>query len=328
MTSAPDDGDRITTPPIVAVLGASGFIGKHVTRRLEARGAQVRPVVTPRLVTSARALDEIEADARSPRWAPDRHHLLKQLRDVDAVVIAAGVAVATGSGDDLFGANALLPALVSAAAPATARVVHVSSAAVQGRRPVLDESTETAPFSDYSRAKALGEQAVLRGHSRAVCFRPTSVHGAGRGVTRTLARVVSSPFASVAGRGDGPTPQVLVENVADAIAFVTLTPRAVPSVVLHPHEGMSVAQLVRVLGDREPRHIPVAVARGIVSLAAIVGRRSSRAAGVGRRLEMLWFGQAQTPGWLAECWEPLSGPGEWERLRTPDDTSDQPQAGR
>jgi len=274
-------------------------------------------------VTSARTLDEIEADARSPRWAPDRHHLLEQLRDVDAVVIAAGVAVATGSGDDLFGADALLPALVSAAAPATARVVHVSSAAVQGRRPLLDESTETAPFSDYSLAKALGEQAVLQGNPGAVCFRPTSVHGAGRDVTRTLARVASSRFASVAGRGDGPTPQVLVENVADAIAFVTLTPREVPSVVLHPHEGMSVAQLVRVLGDREPRHVPVAIARSIVGLAVIAGRRSSKAAGVGRRLEMLWFGQAQTPGWLTDCWEPIAGPGDWERLRTPDDASDQ-----
>lgn len=309
----------------VAVLGASGFIGQHVTRRLEARGALVRSVVAPRLVTSARALDEIEADARSPRWAAERDDLLEQLRDVDAVVIAAGVAVATGSGDDLFGADALLPALVAVAAPATARVVHVSSAAVQGRRPVLDESLETEPFSDYSLAKALGEQAVLRGHPGAVCFRPTSVHGAGRGVTRTLARVVSSPFASVAGRGDGPTPQVLVENVADAIAFVTLTPLAVPSVVLHPHEGLSVAQLVRVLGGREPHHIPVSVARAIVGLAAILGRRSSRAAGVGRRLEMLWFGQAQAPGWLTGSWEPLSGPDEWARLRAPDDTGDQPR---
>lgn len=71
MTSAPDDGDRVTTPPIVAVLGASGFIGSHVARRLVARGAQVRSVVAPRLVTSARALDEIEADARAPRWAAE-----------------------------------------------------------------------------------------------------------------------------------------------------------------------------------------------------------------------------------------------------------------
>jgi UDP-glucose 4-epimerase len=281
----------------VAVLGASGFVGSHVVSALARRGVEVIPVRAPRLSTSARAVPAMIKELARPDVRAETERLRAELTVAAAVVNAAGVAQATGAGDDVLGANALLPAVVASAAPVGSRFVHVSSAAVQGRMSPLDETTKRAPFSPYSASKALGEELVAR-RAGAVCFRPTSVHGADRRVTRSLHRLVSSPAASVAGRGDGPTPQVLVENVADAVAHVVLMHGTPPDVVLQPWEGLTVGGLVRDFGGREPRHLWPWFARLLVQVLRLLGAAVPPAAGLARRVEMLWFGQRQVAGWL------------------------------
>lgn len=298
----------------VAVVGASGFLGGAVVEALRDRGASVTAVAAPRLTStggSAAALaDQLESEGVRAAVAS----LRTAMQGCDAVVNAAGVARAASTWDAaLLGANALLPLVVAEARPPGARLVHVSSVAVQGRDCVLDETPRHAPFSPYSASKALGEQ-VLAGHPDVVVFRPTSVHGPGRDVTRTLARVLSSPLASVAGRGDGATPQVLVQNVADAVAFVTLAGEAPPRVVLQPSEGLTVSDLVRTVGHREPKHVPTPVARLVVWTSARVGRWSGPLAGASRRLEMMWFGQEQTASWLDGRWSPPVGREGWKEL--------------
>jgi nucleoside-diphosphate-sugar epimerase len=240
--------------------------------------------------------------------------LREALKGCDAVVNAAGVARATSTGDaELVGANALLPLVVAHARPAGARLVHVSSVAVQGRGCILDESPRRAPFSPYSASKALGEQA-LEQCPDVVVFRPTSVHGRDREVTRTLVKVLSSPGASVAGAGDGATPQVLVQNVASAVAFVALSTEMPPRVVLQPSENLTVRDLVTLLGRREPKHVPIPVARLVVSLSARAGRWSGSVAGASRRLEMMWFGQQQSRSWLDGRWSAPVGREGWTEL--------------
>jgi dTDP-4-dehydrorhamnose reductase len=236
------------------------------------------------------------------------------LAGCEAVVNAAGLATPTGSGDDLFGADALLPGVLARAVGDSVRLVHVSSAAVQGRRPVLDETSTREPFSPYSSAKALGEELLLSQRPASTCFRATSVHGRGRSVTASLVRLAGSPLASVAGAGDGPTPQVLVENVGDAVAYLALCEEQPPAIVLQPSEGMTTADLVRVLGGREPRRVPVRLARGLVAGGHLVGARVPAVAGMTRRVEMLWFGQRQSPGWLDARWTPVAGPEKWKDL--------------
>lgn len=298
----------------VAVVGATGFVGSAVAEALARRGAEVTPVRAPRLTSTARTPAGVAAQLRSAEAVAAVAALREALRGCDAVVNAAGVARATGTWDPaLIGANALLPLVVAEARPAGARLVHVSSVAVQGAASLLDESRRYAPFSPYSASKALGEQ-VLEPYDDVVVFRPTSVHGRGRDVTRTLVRVLSSPAASVAGRGDGPTPQVLVANVGDAVAFVALFTQTPPAVVLQPSEDLTVRDLVRVLGHREPLRVPAPLARAVVRLAAMLGRWSGPAAGVSRRLEMMWFGQAQGHSWLDGRWSAPVGREGWREL--------------
>lgn len=296
----------------VAVIGASGFVGTAVSAALRDRGLDVVEASAPRLRTRARRLEELRSQAHD--LALEDGPLAAALDGSTAVINAAGIADAAGSGDELFGANALLPGVVAVSAPEGARLVHISSAAVQGTQ-MLDETDAVAPFSPYSAAKALGEELTLRLRPEAVCFRPTSVQGPGRRVTAALVRLASGPLSSVAGEGDRPTPQVLVENVADAIAFVATTTEQPPNYVVQPAEGLTVAGLMRTLGAREPRHVPEPVARLVVAAARRGGARADRVAATARRLEMLWFGQAQRSGWLDGRWQPPVGLPGWQHLR-------------
>lgn len=298
----------------VALLGAGGFVGSQVRGALERRGALVLCLPAPRLTTAARDLVGMVAEVNARMIGPDVSALAGSLAKCDAIVNAAGVAAAAGDGDALFGANALLPGLLAALAPVGSRFVHISSAAVQGRRTLLDESTETNPFSPYSHSKALGEAVVRHVRPAAVCYRPTSVHGPGRDVTRSLAKILRSPAASVAGTRDAPTPQVLVQNVGDAAAYLAIGPDSPPSVVLHPSEGITTGDLVRLVGGRVPVRLPVPAARLAVSLGFLVGRMVPTSAGLARRLEMLWFGQDQVDGWLDTRWSPPLGRDTWKDL--------------
>ncbi|WP_439937487.1 NAD-dependent epimerase/dehydratase family protein [Nocardia sp. N13] len=299
----------------VAVVGGSGFVGRAVVEAAQARGADVVSVPAPRLTSEASTVAELHRDLERPEVRDAVEALRGRLAGCTAVVNAAGMSAATTSvSPELAGANSLLPLVVAAARPTGSRLVHVSTAAVQGNRPVLDETDARAPFSPYSTTKALAEE-CLASEDAVVVFRPTSVHGPGRDVTRSLARVLASPLASVAGAGDGPTPQALVPNVADAITFVTLHEDVPPAIVLHPWEGLTVAELVRRLGGREPRHVPVRLATAAVRAASRLGRHSARMAGESRRLEMMWFGQRQVDGWLRSRWEAPAGLDGWKELR-------------
>lgn len=299
------------------VLGASGFVGSAVVEALSAH--HVRAAPSPRLTTSART---VEALVDAARRHPDLDVLVEHFRGADVVVNAAGDPDASSLDvDALYGANALLPALVLAAARAAGirRLVHVSSAVVQNDRPVLDSSEEVRPFSPYSASKVAAEQ-VLRGVAapglQVVRYRPPSVHAPGRRVTRMIGRIASSPVATVARPGDQSTPQALLANVADAIAFLALVDRVPPPVVHHPSEGVTVTSLMTDLsGGRRPRRLPRSLASAVVRGAKLAGRAHKPTAANARRLELLWLGQRQAPSWLTEAgWVPPVGPEGWRAL--------------
>lgn len=301
------------TPVRVAVVGASGFVGRAVVSAFSELGVVVRAVPAPRVTGGKGDVTDPERFLRRRR--AEVESLATSFEAHDVVVNAAGVAdAASTSLETLLGANTILPRLIDEAARAAGvgRFVHISSAAVQGRREVLDETDDVAPFSAYSQSKAWGEQ-LLRGRTGVVVFRPTSVHGSDRSVTLSVQRVAASSLASVAGAGDRPTPQVLVENVGSAVTFVALSRAHPPPVVLQPWEGLTTAELVRVLGDREPRHLPWWLARSVLRLCQGVPHSGVRANA--RRLEMLWCGQAQVTGWLTGAgWRPPAAREAWNAL--------------
>ncbi|MDT0262074.1 NAD-dependent epimerase/dehydratase family protein [Jatrophihabitans lederbergiae] len=290
----------------VLVLGGSGFIGSAVVQALLRRGAETRTSPAPRL-NAVTALDAAEC-ARHARARPELHVMLDW---ANVVVNTAGLSDAGSCEEsELNAANAAMPAMIARLArdAGVQRFLHVSSAAVQGDRLVLDSSEDMQPFSPYSRSKALGERLLLDlGWPGLVLYRPQGVHGPGRQVTRSLTRLARSPLASVAAPGDQPTPQAPVANVADATAFLALTQRTPPRIVLHPWEGLTTASLLQHLGGRRPVRIPAVCARYIVAALRTVGRRHPRTAANARRVQMMWFGQAVEPSWMTDAgWRPVT----------------------
>jgi len=130
----------------VVVVGASGFVGSAVAAALEARGSAVERLRAPRL--PAVRPDEAMGAVASAAEVVDA--LARRFRGAAAVVNAAGNPDASSRDvDALVAANAVLPGVVAAAVAAAAvpRLVHVSSAVVQGRRATLDESDAVDAFS-------------------------------------------------------------------------------------------------------------------------------------------------------------------------------------
>lgn len=304
----------------VAILGAGGFIGSAVSTEIARQGWRVRPLTAPRIRGDARDVDELASVALTHVGIRDA--LVLAIDGADAVVNAAGLPTPAGSdGATLTGANAVLPLILAEACgiAGVARFVHVSSAAVQGARTPLDETLSFEGGSAYARTKALGEAGVAavmakRPPGATVILRPTSVHSSHRSLTRGIARLARSPLATVMDPGDAPTPQVLVENVASAVAHLCRSTLVPPRVVLQPWEGWTTGGFLRLLGGREPRRVPEPIAKAMLRLARRRGANGPSYA-YRRRLELLWCGQPQVPGWLSHHgFVPLAGTESWERL--------------
>ncbi|OFN72234.1 epimerase [Rothia sp. HMSC078H08] len=292
------------------VIGASGFVGSAIVARLNAEGISVDPIEAPRLATRSLDVDSIIDEAEQLEGIIDS--LAEAFASAQVVVNAAGLAAPNMQDlPPLMGANALLPAVIAIAAQRTGvrRVIHLSSAAVQGPRLVLDSSEETAPFSAYSFSKTLGEEALLdlqdyflEEHPESapeLCIlRATSVQGRGRRTTELFAKMASSPFASVAGAGQGKSPVSSVYALAEFVVMLGTFPGELPTIVLQPWEGATVASASLDAGRRKPHHLPEWLCRAAIKAGYKVSElMNDRFSGSVRKVEVMWFGQGIDDSW-------------------------------
>lgn len=154
--------------PVVTIFGGSGFLGRHVVRRLAARGWQVH--VGVRDVEGAGFLKPMGSVGQIVPWpadVTDPESVRAATAGAWAVINLVGILYERGARTfqriHVDGARTVAEA---AAAAGAEKLVHVSALGA-------DENSE----SDYARTKALGEQAVRQAFPDATVLRPSVVFG-------------------------------------------------------------------------------------------------------------------------------------------------------
>lgn len=284
----------------IAIFGASGFIGSSIFEYLSNfEDIVVIPLRAPRFQLSPRsAIEEIDIEPHTAVVA----EISEALSDVDVVINSAGLATPSATASaDLFGANALLPRILFEASRIADvnRFIHLSSAAVQGSKRVIDASPETAPFSPYSESKALGEALLLKVRDSAqmqtTIVRATSVQGKDRDTTKALQRFASSWYATVASPGNQPSIVSTVEGLTTFVSGLALSQsKTLPNIVVQPWEGLSVSDVIQAYGGKDPIVLPRWFCLSGLKIGSIVSKfAGGRFDALLRRVEVAWFGQDQ-----------------------------------
>jgi NADH dehydrogenase len=194
---------------LVTVFGGSGFLGRSVVRALCKRDYRVRVAVRrPELSGHLQPLGRVgqihavQANLRYPTSVE------AAMRDADVAINLVGILAP--SGEQTFDAVQTKGAetVAKAASVAGARMVHVSAIGA-------DENS----LSQYARAKAAGEKAVLAALPSAVIMRPSILFGPEDQFTNRFAALARmAPALPLIGGGITKMQPVYVGDVATAIA--------------------------------------------------------------------------------------------------------------
>lgn len=207
--------DRATT---VTVFGGSGFIGRHLVRRLAARGWRVRVAVrNPDKALPLKTAGVVGQIV--PTFCNIRDRALVQNAVADADIVINLVGVLYESGRQKFSSLQTEGAARIAEASAAAGVKHLVQISAIGASPDSD--------SAYARSKAAGEEAVLKAFPQATILRPSIVFGPEDGffnLFATLARLF--PALPLIGGGKTRFQPVYVGDVADAVMAALDRPEA------------------------------------------------------------------------------------------------------
>ncbi|OLB47795.1 MAG: hypothetical protein AUI13_17255 [Gemmatimonadetes bacterium 13_2_20CM_2_69_23] len=249
----------------IAVTGASGFVGRHVTTLLAGRGHQVRALV--RRDDPGRAAAALPAE-RTPGELADPAALAALTRGADVIVHLVGIIVEAGSATfeavHVEGTRRLLTAAREAG---VRRFVHMSAVGAR------DEPGATR----YHRTKWRAEELVRSSGLSHAIFRPSIISGPENRPIRTLARLHRwSPLVPVFGDGGFAMQPVWIGDVALAFALAAERPALSGVFELGGPAILTYEEFVRAIGRAagHPRplvHVPLAVARAAAAALGVMG---------------------------------------------------------
>jgi uncharacterized protein YbjT (DUF2867 family) len=250
---------------LIAVTGATGFVGRHVAALLARRGHRVR--VLGRNAVRARSILGPGSDI-VPGDLADPPALATLVRGADAVIHLVGIIVEAGAATfrevHVEGTRRLLAA---ARAAGVGRFVHMSAVGAR------DDDRATR----YHRTKWEAEELVRAAGLSHVIFRPSIISGPENAPIRTVARLHRwSPVVPVFGDGRFPTQPVWVEDVALAFAAAVETAAHVgafelggPAVITYEEFLLAIG---RAAGYPRPLvHVPLAWARAAAAAFDLLG---------------------------------------------------------
>lgn len=237
----------------VLVTGASGFVGRALTRALANAGIKVRAAA--RNVSAIPSGANIEAAtlpdlSRPVDWRP-------LLRNIDAVVHLAGIAhVSEEIADAQYDrANRLATkelALAAAMTPDIRRLIFVSSIRAQSGPTsdhTLTENDPPMPTDAYGRSK-LAAETFVRGYGvPATVLRPVVIYGEeAHANIAQLIKIAGLPFPLPFGAFDNQRSLLALDNMISAIRFVLDTPStAGETYLVSDPSPVSLADMIAIL---------------------------------------------------------------------------------
>ncbi len=250
---------------LIAVTGATGFVGRHITTVLARRGHTVRALV--RDPHRASTLESLGVEL-IPGDLGDAGALATLMRGATAVVHLVGIIVETGPATfQAVHVEGTRRVVEAARRAGVERFVHMSAVGAR------DEPGATP----YYRTKWHAEELVrASGLSHAV-FRPSIINGPESAPIRTLARLHRwSPVVPVFGDGHFPTQPVWVEDVALAFALAVEQPALGGGFELGGPQVLTYEEFLLAIGRAagHPRrlvHVPLALARAAARAFDLLG---------------------------------------------------------
>ena len=291
----------MSTAPILAITGGTGFIGQHLLRHAAAHGFQVRALA--RVPQHARpGVVWIEGSLGDPE------SLARLVSRADAVIHVAGVINAATRGDFETGNVAGTLALVEAArVEGVRRFVHVSSLAA--REPHL---------SAYGWSKAKSEAVVSSAPLDWTIVRPPAVYGVGDREMLELFRMARRGLVALPPAG---RMSVIAADDLAALLLALAGVRDEEPATYEPDDGhpggITHAELAQALGQAlgRKRVRTMAMPRGFLHL---IGRVEGMARGPNAKLTADRIGYFCHPDWVSSpqaqppetLWKPEIGLGE------------------
>jgi nucleoside-diphosphate-sugar epimerase len=262
---------------LLALTGATGFIGQHLLRELPKRGHRLRVLLRRPLDLPIAAASAVIGDLGRPR------NMAAALEGVDAVIHSAGLAHAmSGIPEDdyrVINTEATIGLARAAKRAGVKRFVFLSSIRAQCG-PTADramtEAIEPAPTDSYGKSKLAAERGLAELDVDWVTLRATLVYGAGvKGNMAQLMRVARSPLPLPVGSLRARRSLVAVENLAAAIETVLAAPGTLRrAFIAADPQALTIAEMIaamrRGLG-RRPNVLPFPTAL-LETLLRAVGR--------------------------------------------------------
>ena len=288
--------------PVIALTGATGFIGQHLLHELPKRGYRLRVLLRRPTAVPLESASAVVGDLARPQ------NMTAALADVDAVIHSGGIAQ-TMSGipqDDYrtFNTEATIALARAARRAGVRRFVFLSSIRAQSGPSaghVLTEDATAQPTDAYGRSKLAAEQGLAELALDWVALRLVLVYGAGvTGNMAELVRLARTPYPLPLGALRNRRSLLSLDNLVAAIDTVLSRPGQLrrPLIVSDP-EALTLPEIVaavrRGLGRRP----------GLIPVPAAVLRTALYAAGRGEIYERLSGSLVADPAGLRELgWSP------------------------
>lgn len=198
-----------TANGVIAITGATGFIGLHLLSQLDAQGLATRALIRARRNRKLQIPKTTQIISGSLGNAAAVAALLK---DVQTCIHVAGV-TASINVSGFHETNVIGSYDVAAAAYAAGvqHFIHVSSQAAR------------APWiSDYAASKALSEVAIqtFAPHMKVTIIRPPAVIGPGDPMLRPMFKLIKSGWLPAPAEPKGKTRKFAVISVGDLVAQI------------------------------------------------------------------------------------------------------------